>query len=126
MSLEIDARGLEQLQQRIATAPARIERRMQGRTVRAMRTLLGIARATAHRKSGRLVDSLTIAGPFPIGVGSLEMRVETNVPYAIFEVAQGGAHDYPARTLEQGQSVINDLARDLALIVIEETGAGQG
>lgn len=126
MSLEFDDRGLVAQQQQIAQAPSRIERRFAGRTIQATRELLKVARQVVHRRSGRLRDSLVVDGPYPVAGGGVEARVRATVPYAAREVSHGGAHDYPTRTLETGQPILDALTRDLVLIVIEETGAGQG
>lgn len=125
MSLEIDASALRAVQQQISTAPARIERRVNGRSVTAIRALLNIARRVVHVQSHRLQNSLYIDGPFPTATGTLEAAVKSPLSYADSEVAHGGEHDYPARTIQQAQGELDELARDLELIVIEETGAGR-
>ena len=125
MSVEFDATGLRAKQAALVQAPSRIERRIAGRSITATRALMAVARAVVHVQSGGLRDSLYIDGPNPIGDGSIEVAVRSPLGYAGLEVAKGGEHDYPSRTLEAGNSILDDLARGLELIVIEETGAGR-
>ena len=124
MSIEIDDRELRAVQQQVATAPARIQRRVAGRTLVATRALLKIARGVVHVRSSRLKDSLYVDGPYPVSDG-LEAFVRSPVAYAAEEAARGGAHDYPTRTIQDGRGVLDELARDLEVIVIEEVGAGR-
>lgn len=121
--IEIDDRELRALQQHLATAPSRIERRTAGRTTQAIRELLRVARQVAHQRSGALVAGLAIVGPFQVGAGTLEGQIRSSVPYAEDEAARGGEHDFPARTLDEGESVLDRLARDIEQIYIQETGA---
>lgn len=110
---------------RLQGAPHRIARRIAGIQNEATRKLLRAARAVVHVKSGRLQSNLAIYGPFTVGEGVLESQIAApSVPYADEEVARGGAHDFPAQTLEQGAAIIDQMERGIELMLIEETGAG--
>ena len=123
-AVDIDDRGVRDLAARLNGAAARIAERQAGRTIRAQRDLLRVARSVVHVKSGHLRDSLYIDGASLIGQGTLEGAIRSTAPYADEEAARGGAHDYPAITLEVGADILDQLARDLERIVIEETTGG--
>src|SRR4051812_2350589 len=101
---------LQDLTRDLEQAPARIARQVAGRMVRAQRELLGVARGVVHVQSGDLRDSLYIVAPYDIGAGITEFDVASNLSYAINEVDKGGAHDYVARTLEDGAGIIDAAA----------------
>jgi hypothetical protein len=103
---------------RMAAAEARVEARLRGINIRAARQLLAVARSVVHVQTGRLRDSLHVQGPFDIGTGALEVAIVSNVPYAGKEAARGGEHDYPALTLQSGQSIIDQAAEDMELAII--------
>jgi hypothetical protein len=116
---------LQDLTRDLEAAPARIAQRVAGRMTRAQRELLGVARRVVHVRTGKLRDSLSIDPPSYVGADLSEFGVSARVSYAGYEVAKGGEHDYVARTLEEGQAVIDSAANDIADIVAS-TIVGQG
>ena len=105
---------LQDLTRDLEQAPSRIARQVQGRMVRAQRELLKVARSVVHVVSGDLRDSLSIDPPSYVGAELSEFGVSARVSYAAYEVARGGAHDYVARTLEDGAGIIDQAAADIA------------
>jgi hypothetical protein len=123
MSLQTDITSdLQTLIRDLRSAETRADDKLRGINIRAARELLKLARSIVHVRSGRLQASLHIEGPFDVGTGTLEARVTSNVPYAEEEVARGSEHDYAARTIDEGQSIIEQAAQDMeqALIAIME------
>lgn len=105
---------LQDLTRDLENAPKRIAQQVQGRMIRAQRELLGVARSVVHVKSGELRDSLYIVAPSYIGAEIGEFDVAARSSHGMYEVARGGAHDYVARTLEDGAGVIDGAADDIA------------
>lgn len=123
--MPVDASQLEALLSDIERSQAALPGQIQGRTIRAMRDLLRVARSVVHVQTGRLRDSLYIIQPSIAGEFT-ESSIAATVPYAAAEADRGGAHDYPARTIEEGQAIIDQLADDLADLLAAATGAGRG
>jgi hypothetical protein len=76
--------------------------------------LLPYAQAIAHRRSGNLADTMHRLGPFPVGQGALEARIESGAFYAEQEVARGGEHDWVSRTYDEQAAAIQSLADSIA------------
>lgn len=89
--------------------------------------LLPYAQRIAHRRSGNMADTMHRLGPFPVGQGAIEARIESGAWYAEEEIARGGQHDWVTRTYDDQAGAIQALAdsiADRAAIVL--TGGGSG
>jgi hypothetical protein len=124
--MSVDASQLEALLTDLERAQAALPGQIQGRTIRAMRDLLRVARSVVHIQSGRLRDSLYIVQPSALGAFTESSIQSIGVSYAAREADKGGEHDYPARTIAEGQAIIDQLADDLADLLAQATGAGRG
>ena len=124
IEITLDKSGLDRTATRLASAPSRIEQRINGRTIQAQRELLRVVRSVVHVRTGRLRDSFHIEGAHLVGNGTLEGAIVPSVPYARNERDRGGEHDYVAQAEEASQGIIDDLARDIAAIYVQATGAG--
>src|SRR6476646_5680648 len=105
---------LSDLTRDLENAPARIARLVAGRMTRAQRDLLGVARSVVHVKSGELRDSLYVVAPAYQGASIGEWEIAARSAHGMYEVERGGAHDYVARTLEDGAGIIDSAADDIA------------
>jgi hypothetical protein len=88
--------------------------------------LRAYAQQIGHKQSGAMTDSMHRLGPFPVGSGVLEARVESGAWYAEDEVAKGGTHDWASRTIDEQQARILQLeleAADRAASIL--TGGGR-
>lgn len=124
MSIQTEiSSDLRRISRDLRTAEQKADDKLRGINIRASRELLKIARANVHVVSGRLQRGLAVQGPFNVATGTLEAQISApSVPYAAIEAEKGGDHDYAARTLAQGQGVIDDAAEDMeqALIALIE------
>ncbi len=116
---ECMASDLADLTRDLEQAPARIARKVAGRMTRAQRELLGAARQVVHVKTGELRDSLYVVSPSYLGAEVSEWAIEARSAHGLYEVERGGAHDYVARTLEDGAGIIDGAAEDLAELVAQ-------
>lgn len=83
--------------------------------------LLPYAQSIAHKRSGDMAATMHRLGPFPIGQGAVEARIESGAWYADEEVARGGTHDWAARTIEDQAGAIDSLnaaIADRAVIIL--------
>lgn len=71
--------------------------------------LRAYAQSIEHRRSGTMADSTIRYGPFSIGAGALEARIESGASYAEQEVARGGTHDWASRTITEQDARILQL-----------------
>lgn len=77
-----------------------------------------------HRRSGLMDDSMVRFGPFPVGAGALEARVESGAVYAEQEVARGGQHDWATRTITEQDARILQLQLEVEQALVSVlTGA---
>lgn len=123
--MPIDATQLESLLRDIEANRVTLNGAIAGKQIRAMRDLLRVARSVVHVQSGRLRDSLYIIQP-SIASEITESSITAMVRYAASEAEKGGEHDYPARTIADGQAILDQLAEDLAELLAAATGAGRG
>lgn len=114
--MSVDTSQLEQLARDQQQAAQQLQNRINGRITRAMRQLLGVARGDVHVRSGELRDSLSIVAPSLSGEFTTS-NIQSRVSYAELEADKGGAHDYAARTIEDGQAIIDGLTADIAELV---------
>jgi len=75
--------------------------------------LRAYAQSIEHRRSGQMADSTIRYGPFPIGQGGFESRIESGADYAEQEVARGGTHDWATRTIDEEAARIDQLRREV-------------
>lgn len=122
--MPIDASQLEDLLRAMEDGRTGLEAKVNGRIVRAMRELLGVARGEVHVQSGDLRDSLYIIQPSVAG-DITESNIAARVFYAEQEVDKGGEHDFPARTIEAGAAIIDSLTDDLADLYMAAFGVGR-
>lgn len=122
MGLTTDLQStLGQTTRHLQGAEQRVEARLRGINIRGARELLRVARNVVHVQSGRLQAGLIVEGPFDVGTGALEARVSApSVPYGAAEAARGGEHDWPTRTLSEGQGAIDQVAADMERAIVEE------
>src|SRR5262245_22323740 len=123
--MPIDASDLDSLERDMLAAQQQLEARIRGRLTTAIRQLLGVARGVVHVRSGDLRDSLYIIQPSLIAPEITESDIAARVFYAEQEADKGGAHDYPARTIEEGAAIIDSLAEDVAALIVQALGAGR-
>lgn len=123
--MPIDASDLERLARDLEGAPERLTNQINGRITRAMRLLLAVARGVVHVRSGDLRDSLYIIAPSLIAPDFTESQIAARVFYAEEEADKGGAHDYPARTIEEGAAIIDGLTEDVADLIAAAFGVGR-
>ena len=122
----IDYAQFEQLARDLEAQQSRLPDRLRGRQIRAMRDLLRVARGVVHVQSGDLRDSLYILEPSTFGEIT-ESAIASDLSYASQEADKGGSHDYPARTIEEGTGVIDQLEDDVADLIADAfTGQGNG
>jgi len=76
------------------------------------------AQQIGHRQTGLMDDSMHRLGPFPVGSGILEARVESGAFYAEDEVAKGGAHDWATRTIDENDARILQLQLEVEQALI--------
>lgn len=108
--------------QRLEYANQQIEQKHREIHTRTTARILALEREIVHVQTGRLQSGLSIEGPFPIGVGTLESRIGApSVPYADDEALRGGAHDYPGRTVYEAQKIIAEALREMEVATIELT-----
>lgn len=122
--MPIDASAIDSLLRDLENGQTQLESKVNGRIIRAMRELLGMARGVVHEKSGDLRDSLFIIAPSAIAPEVTESQIASRLFYAELEADRGGEHDYPARTIEEGAAIIDELAEDLARIYMAAFGVG--
>jgi hypothetical protein len=111
----------------LQSADAAISRESVRLLVEAADDLRQAAQSIGHKRSGNMTGSMHRLGPFPIGNGALEARVESGAFYAEEEVKKGGAHDWPTRTLQEQQARILQLELELgnrAVAVLTGTSNG--
>lgn len=121
----VDTSHLSDLLRVLEDGQTVLSSRIAGRQIRAMRELLRVARSVVHVRSGRLRDSLYVIAPSLLGDIS-ESSIRATVSYAETEADKGGEHDYPARTIEDGAGVLDQLTDDLAaLLEAACTGGGR-
>ena len=120
--MSLDATQLEEYLRDLEAGGPQLGPKVTGRQIRAMRELLAVARGVVHVKSSHLRDSLFIMQPSALGELS-ESTISSTAPYAEEEAARGGAHDYPARTIEAGEGIIEGLQADLENLLLEALGA---
>ncbi len=80
--------------------------------------VLVIAQDTGHRLTGRMDDTMHRIGPYPVGSDTQEARIESGMPYAIYEVARGGDHDWPVLTDQKAEPRMQALANAVADSVV--------
>lgn len=124
--MSVDARQLQQLVRDLEQSRATLPNQLRDRLLAAMRELLAIEQGVVHVKSGDLRDSLHIIEPSTIGNLTTSI-LAPDVSYAALEADRGGPHDFPAVTLEQGDTVIQALRDDVAALVAGAfVGVGHG
>lgn len=123
--MPIDASQLDQLERDLLAAQANLEPRIRGRITTAMRQLLAVARGVVHVQSGDLRDSLYIIAPSIVAPEITESDIVARVSYDEQEADKGGAHDYPARTIEEGAAIIDRLTEDVAALIAQAFGVGR-
>ena len=116
--MSVDYSQLDQLTRDQQAAAAQLQNRINGRINRTMRQLLGVARGEVHVHSGDLRDSLYIIAPSQSGEIT-ESSIAARVVYAEAEADRGDAHDYPARTIAAGASIIDQLEADIAELIAQ-------
>lgn len=109
--LERLLRNLEAADERISVESARL-------LIGAAGDLVAHAKSIAHRQSGNMGDTIHRLGPFPVGNGALEARIESGAWYADLEVAKGGDHDWALRTVQERDDLIRELEAALADAVV--------
>lgn len=115
---------LEQLARDQQQAARQLQNRINGRITRAMRELLSVARGVVHVQSGELRDSLYLIAPSVSGAIT-ESSIGARSAHAEFELEKSGEHDYAARTIEDGQAIIDELTNDIAeLVALAFVGRG--
>lgn len=108
----------------LETAGDRIDRATAALLTECADDLTAYARSIEHVQSGNMQGSTTRLGPFPAGDG-LECQIVSGAWYAGREVARGGAHDWPARTIAESQARILQLELEAAGAVVKAlTGRG--
>lgn len=122
--MSVDASALERYLALLETADARIDAQTAARLRQTLERLTQAAQAIEHRQSGHMADSTTFLGPFPAGQGTLEGQVLSGAFYTVFEVALGGDHDWPARTLAAETAELDALQEDTGRIVAAILGGG--
>lgn len=123
--MPFDATEVENLLRQMEDGQTQLQARINGRIVRAMRELLGVARGVVHVRSGDLRDSLYIIAPSVAGDFTESSIASRGVPYAEEEADRGEAHDYPALTIEEGAGIIDGLTEDIADLLVAALGAGR-
>lgn len=116
--------NLPEVIQTLRSIEAKANDRLRAINTRGARALLSVARSVVHVKSGHLRDSLFIEGPFDVTSGTFEGRVISTAPYAQYEVAKGGEHDFATRTIQEGQDIIDQVAQDMETMLINLIEAG--
>lgn len=97
----------------LQTADEQIDREDARLLTEATDDLRAYAQSIAHRQTGAMADSMHRLGPFPVGSGLLEARVESGAWYADEEVAKGGTHDWASRTIDEQDARILQLELEL-------------
>lgn len=119
MNITIDS-DIPQVVADLRTAEEKADAKLRAINTRGARELLKLARTLVHVRTGRLRDGLIVEGPFDIATGVLEARVSApSVPYAEAEFDRGGEHDTPARTLEEGQDILDGIAQDMEAAIAQ-------
>lgn len=104
----------------LQTADAALNARNVALLIEAADDLRDYAASIGHRRSGLMDDSMVRYGPFSIGQGALEARVESGAIYAEQEVARGGTHDWATRTITEQDARILQLQLEVeqALVTV--------
>lgn len=76
------------------------------------------AQQIEHRQTGAMAASTVRYGPFPIGSGILEARIESGASYAEAEVSKGGSHDWATRTIDENDARILQLQLEVEQALI--------
>jgi hypothetical protein len=116
--MTIDTSQLESLARDQQQAAQQLQNRINGRINRAMRELLSIARGVVHVRSHDLQNSLYIAAPSIHGEIT-ESNIKARVFYGEIEADRGDEHDYPARTIQDGAAILDELANDVAELIAQ-------
>jgi hypothetical protein len=103
---------------RLETADATITKENAALLLQTVDDLVVYAQSIEHRVSGNMAESTHRLGPFASGGGVLEARIESGAWYAPEEVAKGGTHDWPTRTIEEQAARIQQFARDVEGAVV--------
>ncbi len=122
--MPLDASALEAYLTLLETADATIDRATARAFATALDTLATFAQSIEHRQSGHMAESTYRLGPFAVGDGSLEGSIATAAPYGVFEIAHGGTHDWPGRTLTEDARVLDALQAETGRIVATILGGG--
>ena len=106
---------IAQLQQAAATVEATNVKLLAA----AIEDLKNYGQAIGHQRSGRMVRTMRVSGPYPVGDGAYEASFESGATYADDEVLRGGEHDWAVRTINEERPRITQLQFDAeeALIV---------
>jgi hypothetical protein len=111
----------------LQSADAQIDRESARLLTEATDDLRDYAAQIGHKQTGAMTGSMHRLGPFPLGAGVLEARVESGAWYAGEEAAKGGTHDWPGRTIAEQQARILQLELELGNAVVAAlTGARSG
>ena len=119
LDVKIDS-NFDQTRAALAALPKELQPATLDRVRRAAEQLRDLMRDDMHEVTGRMKRGVRIVGPLPISAGALEARIGPfDVAYAPIEAERGDDHDFVARTLNDADAILSELADDLEGMVVK-------
>jgi len=120
--VSVDNRQLEAYLRLLETADATINRNNALALKETTDEIVTLAQGIEHRQSGFMALSTHQLGPFALGGGILESQISSAASYVDLEIAKGGDHDWPQRTIDSAQSRLASLGNKTETIVAAALG----